>query len=156
MTRKTIIATAALGTTLALGAIGLGTAVLPSVAGAQGTDTTQVASDSSILGRHPVLRHVAREEFGLAADTIGVPAKELRSDLKDGQSIAEVATAKGVDPTTVVNAVVGDLDTKLDTAVTNGKITQERADAVKARLPERITNLVNRHRGDHAAAQPGN
>lgn len=156
MTRKSIIATAALGTTLALGAIGLGTAVLPAVAGAQSTDTTQIASDSSVLGGHPVLRHVGREEFKLAADTIGIPAQELRSDLKAGQSIADVATSKGVDPATVVNAVVGDLDAKLDTAVANGKISQERADTVKERLPERITNLVNRHRGDHPAAQPGN
>ena len=97
MNRKTVLATAALGTTLALGAI-------------------------------------------------GIPAKELRQDVKGGQSISEVAESKGVATQTVVDAVVNDLSGKLDKAVTDGKITQERADSIKQRLPERITNLVNRHR----------
>ena len=41
---------------------------------------------------------------------------------------------------------MNDLSAKLDKAVADGKISQERADKVKERLPERITNLVNRHR----------
>ena len=149
MNRKTVLATAALGTTLALGAIGIGTAVLPAVAGAQGTDVAQVAATGTTTNvkGHPRLRDLARQEFKLAADTIGVPAKELRQDVKGGQSISEVAESKGVPTQTVVDAVVNDLSGKLDKAVTDGKITQERADSIKQRLPERITNLVNRHRG---------
>lgn len=148
MKRTSIIATTALGATLALGAIGIGTAVLPAVAGAQGTDVAQIAetgTTTSVKG-HPRLRDLAREEFKLAAETIGIPARELRQDVKGGQSISEVAEAHGVSTQTVVDAVVNDLSAKLDKAVTDGKITQERADKVKERLPERITNLVNRHR----------
>ncbi len=148
MKRTSIIATTALGATLALGAIGIGTAVLPAVAGAQGTDVAQIAetgTTTSVKG-HPRLRDLAREEFKLAAETIGIPAKELRQDVKGGQSISEVAEAHGVSTQTVVDAVVNDLSAKLDKAVTDGKITQERADKVKERLPQRITNLVNRHR----------
>ena len=48
MKRTSLIATAALGTTLALGAIGIGTAVLPSVAGAQSTDVTQIAQTGTV------------------------------------------------------------------------------------------------------------
>ena len=65
---------------------------------------------------------------------------------RQDQSVAEVAQAHGVDPQTVVDAVVKDLDAKLDKAVTDGKIPQERADRVSGRLPTRIENLVNRHR----------
>ena len=111
MKRTSVIATTALGTTLALGAIGIGTAVLPSVAGAQCTDVAQVARPTpppTVKG-HPRLRDLARHEFKLAADTIGIPAKELRHDVKGGQSISEVAEAHGVGTQTVVDAVVGDL-----------------------------------------------
>jgi hypothetical protein len=148
MKRTSVIATTALGATLALGAIGIGTAVLPAVAGAQGTDVAQIAETGTTTDAkgHPRLRELAREEFKLAADTIGIPAKELRQDVKGGQSISEVAEANGVATQTVVDAVVNDLSAKLDKAVADGKITQERADNVKERLPERITNLVNRHR----------
>jgi hypothetical protein len=148
MKRSSILATAALGTTLALGAIGLGTAVLPSIAGAQGTDIAQVAETGTTVDGHghPRLRELAREEFKLAAETIGIPAKDLRQDVKGGQSISEVAEAHGVSTQTVVDAVVGDLSAKLDKAVADGKITQERADGIEERLPQRITNLVNRHR----------
>ena len=148
MKRASVIATTALGATLALGAIGIGTAVLPAVAGAQGTDVAQIAetgTTTNVKG-HPRLRELAREEFKLAADTIGIPAKELRQAVKGGQSISEVAEVNGVSTQTVVDAVVNDLSARLDTAVADGKITQERADNVKERLPERITNLVNRHR----------
>ncbi len=148
MKRTSVIATTALGATLALGAIGIGTAVLPAVAGAQGTDAAQIAETGTTtdVKGHPRLRELAREEFKLAADTIGIPAKELRQDVKGGQSISEVAEANGVATQTVVDAVVNDLSAKLDKAVADGKISQERADKVKERLPERITNLVNRHR----------
>ena len=148
MKRTSVIATAALGATVALGAIGIGTAVLPSLAGAQTGDPAQVAESASAQGRHrhPRLRELAREEFRVAADTIGIPVAELREAVEGGQSIAEVAEAHGVSAQSVVDAVVTDLSAKLDQAVADGRITQERADTVKERLPERITNLVNRHR----------
>src|SRR6478752_4709565 len=157
MTRKTILATAALGATLTLGAVGIGTAVIPNMAGAQSaTSSTPAADSGSPLKGHPKLRAFARQEFRLAADTIGIPATDLRDAVKGGQSVAEVAEAHGVSADTVVNAVVGDIDAKVDRAVTNGKITQERADTIKERAPERVTKLVDAHRGDHAAAPAGN
>lgn len=145
MKRTSVIATAALGTALTLGAVGIGTAVLPGIAGAQ-TSTTEASTTAGRLASHPRLRHLLKEEGTLAAQTIGISPQDLRDGVKSGQSVAEVAQAHGVDPQTVVDAVVKDLDAKLDKAVTDGKITQERADRVSGRLPTRIENLVNRHR----------
>ena len=145
MKSKSILATAALGTTLTVGAIGIG--VVPAIAGAQTTDSTAVAAnghDHTSLRLHHLLRH----EGQVAASAIGVEPKELRADLKSGQSVAEVAQSKGVDPQTVIDAIDADLGAKLDTAVSNGKITRERADAAEANLPERVTAVVNAHRGD--------
>jgi len=94
---------------------------------------------------HPKLRRLRHHEFVVAANTIGVKPAELRSDLKAGQSVADVATAKGVSVDTVVNAVVKDTSAKIDQAVSNGKLTQARADAFKAKLPALVTKLVNAH-----------
>ena len=157
MKRTSILATAALGTALTLGAVGIGTAVLPGIAGAAtGTAAaaTATADGSTAAGRlagHPRLRQLVKEEGQVAASTIGISPAELRDAVKGGQSVAEVAQANGVDPQMVVDAVVADLDAKLDTAVTDGKLTQERADRISERLPARIEKLVNRHRGDHGA-----
>jgi len=148
MKRTSVIATVALGSTLALGAVGVGTALLPGVAGAQTDDAAQVAElgTATKLQGHPRLRELVRKEVVVAADTIGIPAADLRDDLKAGQSIAEVAEAHGVASQSVVDAVVADLTSKLDAAVAKGTITQARADRIEQRLPGRVTNLVERHR----------
>jgi hypothetical protein len=151
MKRSSRITAAALGATLSLGAIGVGTAVLPAVAGAQSTDDAAEPQPAAESGhrRHPRLRRLVKAELELAADTIGIPVSDLREAVRDGQSISEVAEANGVGTQTVIDAVVGDLGSNLDQAVADGKITQERADAVKERLPERVADLVNRHRVVH-------
>jgi hypothetical protein len=157
MDRTSRIATVALGAALALGAVGVGTAVLPSIAGAQGSEATAAADTGLSHGGarhgHPRLRHLARQEAQVAADTIGIPVAELRDGVRSGQSIAEIAEAHDVSTASVVDAVVGDLTTKLDEAVADGKLTQERAAAIEQRLPARIDDLVHRHR---AAGQRGN
>jgi hypothetical protein len=145
MKRTSILATAALGTALTLGAVGIGTAVLPGIAGAA-TATADGSTTAGKVANHPRLRHLVKEEGKVAASTIGITPTELRDAVKGGQSVAEVAQAHGVDPQTVVDAVVADLDAKLDEAVADGKITQERATKIEGRLPTRIAALVERHR----------
>jgi prolyl-tRNA editing enzyme YbaK/EbsC (Cys-tRNA(Pro) deacylase) len=53
-----------------------------------------------------------------AAEAIGIDVGELRAALRDGQTIAQVAEANGVEPQDVIDALV-------------------------ARSTERITNVVN-------------
>ena len=138
---KKFIATATVGAGLLAGSLGVATMV-PGVANAA-TPTT--SSAPAAQAAHPKLRHLRHHEFKVAADTIGVKPAELRSDIKGGQSVADVASAKGVSVDTVVNAVVNDASAKIDQAVTNGKLTQAQADAAKAKLPTVVTKLVNAH-----------
>ena len=49
-----------------------------------------------------------------AAATIGVSPEELRSQIRSGKTIAQIATDHGVDPNTVVNAVVTALTQQID------------------------------------------
>jgi transposase-like protein len=96
------------------------------------------------VARAKLRRHARRAGFKVAAETIGVPAKDLLAAVKGGSSIATVAQQHRVTPQAVVDAVVNAAGTRLDTAVANGKLDAERAATIKARLPERVTNAVNR------------
>ena len=93
-------------------------------------------------GRHPVLEGM----LDTAATTIGVSDADLRSALQSGKSVADVAKEHNVDPATVVTAIVDAGNTKIDEAVTNGKITQERADKMKSHLSDAATKFVNHTR----------
>jgi hypothetical protein len=78
-----------------------------------------------------------------AATAIGVTVDELRQAVAGGQSIADFATSKNVEPQKVIDAMVAAAKTRLDQAVTNGKITQAQADTALAEQTARITGLVN-------------
>ena len=95
-----------------------------------------------------------------AATAIGITVDALRTELGTTKSIADVATARNIDVQTVIDALVADATTRIDQAVTDGKITAAQATAKKATLVERITERVNtvgkpghgpggRHRGGH-------
>lgn len=77
------------------------------------------------------------------AEAIGVEAAELREQLGDGATLAEIATANGVEPQVVIDALVAEVTERLTTAVGSGRLTQEEADERLAEATERITELVN-------------
>jgi ribosomal protein S20 len=100
---------------------------------------------------HRPVRAAVKDSVGVAASTIGIDAKDLVKELRSGKSIAVVASEHGVAEQTVVDAVVADLSSKIDQAVTNGTITAERAATAKAKLPSKVTKLVEATRGHRGA-----
>ncbi|HEY3240950.1 MAG TPA: hypothetical protein VGL92_15385 [Acidimicrobiia bacterium] len=78
-----------------------------------------------------------------AAGAIGITPEELRTALQGGQSLADVAKSKGVDPEKVVSALVADLKAHLDQEVASGEHTQAEADQKLANVTERIRAFVN-------------
>jgi ribosomal protein S20 len=78
-----------------------------------------------------------------AASTIGVQPRDLRSQIKAGTTVAQVATQHGVDPTTVVNAIVTAGTQEIDQAVAQGKIDQTKGDQAKQKLPDFANRFVN-------------
>lgn len=93
-----------------------------------------------------------------AATALGLSADELRTELRDGSTLAEVAAEQGVAVQAVIDAMVAELEAHLDEHVANGKLTQEEADAKLAKATEKITDLVNNGRpsrgGEPAPADP--
>jgi len=94
----------------------------------------------------PGRQAVLRAGLDVAAKTIGVTQADLVTALKGGQSIADVATAKGVAPQKVVDALVAAAKVKIDAAVKAGKLTADRAAKLEANLADRMTKAVNRKR----------
>lgn len=81
-----------------------------------------------------------------AAEVLGTTVDDLRSALRDGQSLADVAAANGVDVQAVVDALVAEAQAHLGEKVAEGDLTQEEADARLAEITERITAMVNGER----------
>jgi hypothetical protein len=79
-------------------------------------------------------------------DLLGIDARELRTQLRDGTTLAEIAEAQGVDVSDVVDVLVAEVEERLDNAVERGRIDQERADRKLADATERITDLVTNGR----------
>lgn len=82
-------------------------------------------------------------QFDVAAKAIGITADELRTAVKGGQTVAAVATSKGVTPQAVIDALVADVKTREAAEVTAGKQTQAEADKKIADATTRITTWVN-------------
>ena len=80
---------------------------------------------------------------GEIAELFGLERDELRDLLRDGQSLADIATDQGIDVQTVIDTFVNATKEHLDEAVANGRLTQEQADSKLADLTERITEMVN-------------
>lgn len=78
-----------------------------------------------------------------AAKALGLTEDELRTKLRDGATIAEVASDQKVDVTKVVDAMVAEAKTRLDERVKDGAITQAEADTRLKDLKARITERVN-------------
>jgi hypothetical protein len=114
---------------------------------AQADAVAQALQDAKPAGIKGHDGHFGRGFGGMGLDTaataIGVTTDELRQALAGGQSIADYAKSKNVDPQKVIDALVAEAKTHLDQAVTAGKLTQAEADTALTEATQRITGLVN-------------
>ena len=97
-------------------------------------------------GKGPLLhrKHLGGPAFGLFSDlakSLDLSAKELRSKLRDGKSIADVAKAQGKSLADVRSAVKAAAKTRTDKAVKDDDLTRKQADALLEHLDKRLENL---------------
>lgn len=79
--------------------------------------------------------------IAIAAEQLGMEPDALLTELQAGKTVAELAEANGISLDAIVDAVVTAHSERLATAVENGRITQEEADA---RLETLRTDLTER------------
>jgi hypothetical protein len=78
-----------------------------------------------------------------AAAYLGLDEAELRDALRAGTTLAGIARDEGKSVDGLVDALVAAATERLDQAVEDGKLTQERRDELVAGLEERLTAVVN-------------
>ena len=91
-------------------------------------------------GMGPGPMHQALET---AAGSLGMTKEELRSELKDGATLGEIADAEGVGRADLVVDLVAAAKSELAERVESGDLTQEQADELTATLEERAAEALD-------------
>ena len=81
-------------------------------------------------------------DLNAAAQAIGITADQLRTELP-GKSLAQVAQAHGKSATDVATALKNAAHTRIDQAVTAGRLTADQANIQKTQIDSRIDQMVN-------------
>lgn len=87
--------------------------------------------------------HVAKIALETAAATLQMELEALRTELRNGKTLAQVADEKGVAVDTLVDALVAEATKRIDGAVADGRLTEAQGTQLKSGLEERITTAVN-------------
>jgi hypothetical protein len=74
---------------------------------------------------------------------LNLPASTIKTDLMNGQSLAQIATAEGKDPNGLVSAIVNAVKPMFDAAVVNGDITSTQESTLLSDLTTKVTAAVN-------------
>jgi len=94
------------------------------------------------------LAGLARSEFIVGARALGLGPSQIRRGFDQGRSLAELAADSDVPVERIVDAVIRDASSRIDHALTNGRVNEEAAHRLKAELPAWAGRLVNFHKGD--------
>jgi hypothetical protein len=143
MDTKKLVAGAALAGTLVVGTAGVAFAA----------DSPGSGSGAAQAQGHAGLRREARRgAAAIVREATNTQPGELRDYLEGGGTVAGFITEHGASVDDVSNSLVSAATEKINAAVASGKISQEKADKVEAKLPDLVSRLMNRTWGQHAQA----
>ncbi len=119
---------------------------------AQADDVTnEVQSDRQ--ARYAKLPHFGKAVFAEVAAALKMDPKALRQELASGKSIAQVATSKGVNPSTLASQITAGLEKAINARVSGHKVAQQFATTMEQNLPTRVNTFLNRTWGGHKGAK---
>lgn len=98
------------------------------------------AQPGALVGAHLRLQALVRA----SAAYLGLTPVQLRTDLRTGRTLAQVATVQGKTTAGLEQAIGSAVKSRLDKAVAAGRITASREQQILAGLPARLDKLVNR------------
>ena len=84
-----------------------------------------------------------RELGQIVSEQTGLSGLELMTEIRAGNTLAEIITANGGEVQVVVDTAITQLTERINQAVTNGRLTQERADEMLANLETTVTDVIN-------------
>jgi hypothetical protein len=83
------------------------------------------------------------EDVGAVTSYLGIDSLTLRSDLAKGQTLAQIAKARGKTADGLVSVIVSAEKKALDSQVSSGRLSKAGEQQIESRLPQAITALVN-------------
>lgn len=82
-------------------------------------------------------------KFSEAAEALGMTTEDLKAQVQEGKTLAQIAESKGVSTDDLAAAMVKRTKTALDKSVADGKLTQAEADERLAKATERVQKTIN-------------
>lgn len=141
MNLKKLLAGTMIAGTLVVGAAGAASA------SEAGSGPAAPTTETGARAKHPGARaEVRKAVVEITLEVTQGTKTELRAAIADGGSLASFAESKGVEPQTLIDALVRAADARIDAAVDNGRMSSARAEKVKAKVPARVGKLVHRTR----------
>ncbi len=103
---------------------------------------------------HGFCHRAAGHVLEAAAEVLDMPKDELKEQLEDGKSLAEVAEAQGMSVDDFKAGLLDEVKATLDTLVDEEKLTQEQADRLYQAFEDHIDRIVNAHLGERGGCPP--
>lgn len=94
--------------------------------------------------RQPDLRGGMLDQLmQVITNTTGLTAQDIRTQLNEETSLADIITANGGDVNSVIVEVEALITERLNTAIENGRMSEENVATMLENLNENLTNIVN-------------
>lgn len=74
---------------------------------------------------------------------LGITTEQLRDELRTGKTLAQVAEEHGKTRDELKTYIHDQMKSRLDQAVADGRLTQQRADGILASLDERLNDMID-------------
>jgi hypothetical protein len=84
-----------------------------------------------------------RDLVQTVAESTGLSVRDILGQLRQGKSLATVITENGGDVEAVKTQIIAEETAAINEAVTNGRLTQERADELISNLPTLVDRRLN-------------
>ena len=108
------------------------------VVAAQDTTATPSPTTSTVGSVTPI-----RTVIEVVADETGLEAREITRQIAEGMTLADIIQSNNGDVQTVIDQSVSKITAEIKQAVTDGKMTQDRADELLANLKDLVTKGIN-------------
>ncbi len=103
---------------------------------------------------HRGLHRAGGHILDAAADVLEMEKDNLVAELREGNSLADVAAAQGTGVDDFKAQLPAEVQADIDAKVADGTITQEQADRLSEGMEERIDNIVNAQPGEGGFGGP--
>jgi len=104
---------------------------------------------------HPKLKEFIGDAVKTSVDYLGLPAEQVKAQLKAGKSLGEIANATpGKSRDGLIKVLDDAAGKRIDAAVDAGKITKDQAESLRTKVDEAIVRIVDHSR--HPKPAPKN